>query len=83
MNKQKTQEHPVDFEKSLAELEAVVEKLEHGDLGLEESLRLFESGVKLTRICQGALQVAEQRVEQLLEKNGDLEVVPFKAEPGE
>lgn len=68
-------EQPVDFEKSLADLEAVVEKLEHGELGLEESLKLFERGVQLTRVCQSALQDAEQRVELLLEKDGKTEIV--------
>lgn len=77
------QEQPVDFEKSLADLEAVVEKLEHGELGLEESLKLFERGVRLTRVCQAALQDAEQRVELLLEKGGETEIVPMNDPPPE
>jgi exodeoxyribonuclease VII small subunit len=59
-----------DFEKSLAVLEAIVEKMEHGDISLEDSLKQFEQGVKLTRACQQALQDAEQKVQILLEKNG-------------
>jgi exodeoxyribonuclease VII small subunit len=55
----------VDFEQALRELEALVEKLEHGDLPLEESLRHFERGVALTRECQTALKAAEARVELL------------------
>lgn len=55
----------MDFEQALRELEAVVEKLEHGDLPLEESLRHFERGVALTRECQTALKAAEARIEIL------------------
>ncbi len=59
-----------DFERSLAELEAIVEKLEQGELSLEESLKQFERGVQLTRACQNALKEAEQKVEILLRKSG-------------
>jgi exodeoxyribonuclease VII small subunit len=55
----------LDFEKSLRELEALVEKLEHGELPLEEALKHFERGVALTRECQTALKAAEARVEIL------------------
>jgi exodeoxyribonuclease VII small subunit len=55
-----------DFEASLEELEALVERLEQGDLPLEEALRSFERGVALTRQCQGALASAQQKVEILL-----------------
>lgn len=55
-----------DFEASLEELEALVERLEQGDLPLEESLRSFERGVALTRQCQSALASAQQKVEILL-----------------
>lgn len=54
-----------DFEKSLQELEALVQKMESGELSLEESLQEFERGVQLTRQCQEALTVAEQRVRLL------------------
>ena len=56
------------LEKSLAELETLVEKLEGGDLSLEETLKYFERGVKLTRECQATLKEAEQKVEILLNK---------------
>lgn len=70
----------VDFEKSMTELEALVERLEHGDLPLEESLRAFERGVELTRGCQQALRQAEQKVELLLARpDGTSERVPFDA----
>ena len=55
-----------DFEKALSELETLVEKLERGELPLEETLKQFERGIELTRSCQKALQAAEQRVEILL-----------------
>src|SRR5262245_6826426 len=55
-----------DFEQSMKELEALVERLEHGDLPLEEALKQFERGVTLTRACQAALKAAEQKVEILL-----------------
>lgn len=61
---------PADFERSLTELESIVEQLEQGDLPLDESLRQFERGVQLTRVCQGALKQAEQKVEVLLRKTG-------------
>ena len=66
-----------DFEKSLAELEALVERMEQGDQTLEQSLKDFERGVALTRSCQQALKTAEQKVEQLLQ-NGQEELVPFE-----
>jgi exodeoxyribonuclease VII small subunit len=60
----------LDFERSLAELEGIVEKLEQGDLSLDDSLKHFERGVQLTRICQAALKQAEQKVEILMRKSG-------------
>jgi len=60
------------FEQSLNELQVLVERLESGDLSLEESLATFEQGIGLTRDCQSALQDAEQRVQTLLEQNGTL-----------
>ena len=59
-----------DLEKSLAELEKIVERLETGELSLDESLKQFERGVALTRQCQSALRAAEQKVEILLRKSG-------------
>lgn len=66
-----------DFEKSLAELETLVERMEQGEQSLEQSLKDFERGVALTRQCQQALKTAEQKVEQLLQQNGQEELVPF------
>ena len=54
------------FEQSLAELESLVQKMESGEMSLEESLQAFEQGVRLTRNCQSALADAEQKVNKLL-----------------
>ena len=60
-----------DFEGALARLEAVVGRLEEGDLTLEEALSAFEEGVRLTRQCAEQLQVAERRIEVLTQQGGD------------
>ena len=65
------------LEKSLEELEALVTRLESGDLPLEQALKEFEHGVTLTRQCQAALQEAEQKVEILLKKTATAEPSPF------
>ncbi len=67
-----------DFEKSLQQLEQIVSKMENGDLGLQDSLSSFEQGIKLAKQCQDTLSEAELRVEQLIEKNGLQQTVPFE-----
>ncbi|MDI1301793.1 MAG: exodeoxyribonuclease VII small subunit [bacterium] len=68
----------VDFEKALSELEEQVHLLESGSLPLEEALKAFEAGIKLTRECQQALTEAEQKVQLLLEKaDGSVEFSDF------
>ena len=57
----------INLEKSLADLEALVEELESGDLPLDKAMKKFEEGIKLTRGCQTALKEAEQKVEILLQ----------------
>ena len=69
---------PPDFEEALAELEGLVERLERGDLPLDEALKVFERGVALTRHCQSSLQAAQQKVEILLRKGGETQAVPFE-----
>ena len=72
------------FEQTLEELETLVRKLEQGELSLEESLKAFERGVRLTRECQASLRAAEQRVEQVTRTDtGDIERRPFSDESGE
>ncbi|HSI89292.1 MAG TPA: exodeoxyribonuclease VII small subunit [Pyrinomonadaceae bacterium] len=66
---------PKTFEESLDQLEAVVKRLEEGDMPLEESLELFEKGVRLSRDCRDRLTKAERRIEVLMkEANGDLKL---------
>lgn len=67
----------VNLEKSLADLESIVEELESGDLPLEKAMKKFEEGIKLTRNCQSALKEAEQKVEILLESAGGEELEEF------
>lgn len=68
----------IDLEKALQELEALVNELESGELGLDTAMKKFERGVALTRDCQNALSAAEQRVSVLLAESGlDDEMVPF------
>ena len=64
-----------DFETALAELEAIVTKLEQGDLALEQSLSLFERGVQLSRVCHTKLEDAERRIEILTER-GEVRPAP-------
>ena len=70
----------LDFETAMRELEGLVERLEQGELPLEESLAAFERGVMLTRCCQTALKDAEQKVEILLKKAGEPAVEAFEAD---
>ncbi len=67
------------FEDQLTALEAVVDKLEHGDLSLDESVQLFEEGLKLSNACKGELEAAEGKIQVLVERGSgvvarDLEV---------
>lgn len=68
---------PVNFEQSLEQLGALVEKMEQGHLSLEESLKNFESGIRLIHDCQTALRSAEQKVKILTEKQGEQRLVDF------
>jgi exodeoxyribonuclease VII small subunit len=72
------------FEAALARLEEIVKELETGDLPLEQSLKLFEEGIKLSRLCNKRLEEAERRVEILLKsKNGTVTAQPFEEQEGE
>jgi len=75
-----TKNNSNEFEQSLSELEQLVESMETGELSLEDSLNAFEKGVKLTRDCQTKLNAAEQKVELLMEKQGELVSQPFEPE---
>lgn len=73
----------LSFEESLSELDTIVQSLEQGDLNLEESMALFERGLKLSQLSQVKLQSAEQKVQILLDKNGNAELSDFTSEVGE
>jgi exodeoxyribonuclease VII small subunit len=69
-----------DFEQALADLEETVERLERGDLPLEDALKQFEHGIGLARSCEAALKQAEQKVEILLQKTPDAAPETFAPE---
>ncbi|MFC3680656.1 exodeoxyribonuclease VII small subunit [Bacterioplanoides pacificum] len=70
-----------EFETALTQLEQLVQRMESGELSLQDSLQAFEQGVQLTRQCQQALSSAEQRVQILMEQNG--QSVPYPFQEGE
>ena len=72
----------VDFEAALEELEGLVERMEEGDLSLEESLKTYERGIELSRACQKSLDAAEQRIRILTEKDGATEIEDFQPDDG-
>lgn len=67
----------MSFEESLTELEGIADKLEKGQFSLDESLLLFEKGIKLVRECNTKLKNARQNVEKLILENGDIKSEPF------
>jgi len=74
----KSKEKSLDFEKSLEKLENIIEALEDGDLPLNESIKTFEEGVKITKHCQELLTKAELKIQKLLEKDdGTLDLEDF------
>ncbi|HCS64849.1 MAG TPA: exodeoxyribonuclease VII small subunit [Cellvibrio sp.] len=73
----------VDFEQSLSTLESLVNRMEQGDMTLEESLQAFESGIALTRECQTRLAAAEQQVNKLIEQQGNISIESFDADEGD
>ena len=72
-----TRKKTPDFEHSLEELEQLVERMEQGGTNLDQSLTDFERGIELTRICQKALDDAEQKVQVLVRENGQDQLIPF------
>ena len=75
-----TRKKSINFETSLAQLEELVNALESGELSLEDSLKSFEKGIRITRECNDALKEASQRVELLTSnQQGELEAEPFDA----
>lgn len=77
MMEKKNEPGEMSFESSLEELESLVEKLEKGQLTLDESLGIFERGMKLARVCNQKLSKAERKIEVLIEENGKLKTESF------
>jgi exodeoxyribonuclease VII small subunit len=71
------------FEESLTALESVVERLERGELSLEESVRLFEQGVKLSEACKKELEAAEGKIQVLVERGREMVAKDLKLDEGE
>jgi len=71
------------FEDAMRELEDIVKQLESGDLPLEESLKIFEKGVTLSRFCFNKLEEAEKRVSILIKDGGGIRKEPFEYEANE
>lgn len=86
MEKEKKQPQKTSFEQALKELEDAADRLESGDLGLDDSIREFEKGIKLARYCQQKLDEAERKIE-ILQKGANGEIAPgrvaVKNETGE
>lgn len=66
-----------DFEQALNELEGLVEKMEKGELSLEQAMADFQRGIELSRACQESLRAAEQKVQILIEQGKTEQLVPF------
>lgn len=68
------------FEEAIKRLEEIVHTMERGDLSLEESLKAFEEGIKLVRLCTKKLEEAERKVEMLIKNEGNIDFIPFPEE---
>lgn len=73
----------MDFEGSLKRLEEIVNILQQGNLSLEESVRLFEEGIRLSNFCRESLLKARMRVDVLINDNGEIKEMRYKGEQGE
>jgi len=76
-NKISDANEPQNFEAALNQLEGIVKKMETGELSLEDALKNFEEGIRLSRDCQTSLKNAEQKVQLLTEKNGSTQTESF------
>jgi len=75
-------EEEIPYEEAFARFEAIVRRLESDEVKLEESLKLFEEGVRLARICSAKLDAAEAKIRVLLEEGGRIEERPLDELPG-
>ena len=84
MTRKTPRQAQMPFDEALRKLEEIVQRLEAGEISLEESIRLFEAGVQLSRICGGKLEEAERKIEMLVKDGPDgLRSVPFPDAEGE
>ncbi|MEN8140492.1 MAG: exodeoxyribonuclease VII small subunit [Thermodesulfobacteriota bacterium] len=65
------------FEDAMQKLEAITQELENGELSLEASLKKFDEGIKLADFCNKRLEESQQKVNMLLEKDGEMDETPF------
>lgn len=80
MTKKSNPADTLTFEDALGQLEKLVDSMEQGEMSLDDSLKAFEEGIKLTRQCQKSLDEAEQKVKILLQNTPDAELEPFENE---
>ncbi|MFV8827970.1 exodeoxyribonuclease VII small subunit [Alkalihalobacterium sp. APHAB7] len=73
----------LSFEDAINELESVVEKLEQGDVPLEEAISMFQQGMNLSKLCHDKLTVVEKQLEQILTEDGQIEEVSFQEDQAE
>ena len=73
-------EKEIKFEKAMGRLEEIVQGLEKGDLSLEDSLKIFEEGIRLSQVCMAKLDEAEKKVEILMKEKGKTVLKPFLPE---
>ncbi|WP_166239173.1 exodeoxyribonuclease VII small subunit [Paenibacillus turpanensis] len=67
------------FESALERLESIVERLEKGDVPLEQAIELFQEGMTLSQLCNGKLEQVERKIDMLVEQDGAIEKKPFTA----
>jgi exodeoxyribonuclease VII small subunit len=77
MAKKETKENPVSFEEAILKLEQIVGELESGDVPLETAIELFQEGMLMSQLCSQKLEQVEQKIESLVEENGELRKKPF------
>ncbi|MCK0472548.1 exodeoxyribonuclease VII small subunit [Halalkalibacter sp. APA_J-10(15)] len=73
-----SEEKDKTFEEAMSELEVVVEKLEQGDVPLEEAIAMFQEGMTLSKLCHEKLEKVEKQMDQILHEDGEVEVLAFQ-----
>lgn len=73
----------LNFEETLAKLEQVVNELENEELSLDDSLKIFEEGINLYRLCSKELNKIENKINMIVEENGELKEIPFENKKGD